>query len=259
MNTNAARTAPRITALAGLLGLALATTAPLAQAAVVLTTPSLTGFVAIEGFADGTPESFSVTARDLDGSITATVLPAGTYGVSAQGTVSFTGFDGMGGTVAVSVTDPLAIFSGAIVPVGATPGDYGFTFMPGTAGVNDTLLGSFGFSVSYDGSTSPEVLGFLNALFGGGFVDPTGSGTITVDGDIYSDGFTMDVVESDLTWLGFGALALAVDTAVGGANGVIDGQFTMRDVTVTAVSAPPTLALGLAALALMAGLARRRS
>lgn len=233
-----------------------------AQATPVITTSSLTGFVTVEGFADGSPNSFSVTARDLSGDVFATVLPAGSYDVSVQGTVSFTAFDGPGGTVTATVVDPLAIFSGALVPSGATPGDYPFSFSPGVTGVNDSALGAFAFSLSYDGSTSAEVLAFINALFGGGFVDPAGSGTVDVNGTIYSDGFSMDIVESDLSWIGFGALALAVDNAVGGGNGVIDGSFALRDVVVTAttpVAAPPTLALGLAALGLMAGLSRRRS
>lgn len=239
-------------------GVAVAGAALSAQANPVLTTASLTGFSSVTGFADGTPQTFSASLRDLNGTVNATVLPAGSYNMSVQGTFSFTGFAGPGGTITQTIVDPLRFFSGAVVPTGATPGDYGFTFTPGVAGVNDTFLGNFGFSVAYDGSTSAEVLGFLNTLFGGGFVDPAGAGVLDVSGAIYSDGFVMDFTESDLTWVGFGRLLAGIDTAVGGGNGTIDGTFAVRDVVVTAVSTPGTAWLVAGAL-LALGIARRRA
>ena len=69
---------------------ALACASAVSQAAMVMTTPSLTGFVAISGFADGSPNSYTIAYRDMAGTVTANNLPAGNYAVNVQGTGSFT-------------------------------------------------------------------------------------------------------------------------------------------------------------------------
>lgn len=230
-----------------------------AQASVVVfNTADLTGSASVTGFADGSPGSFTATFQDLAGTASATALPNGNYNVSAQGSVSFTGFPGPGGSASLSLIDPLRIFSGALSSSGLTAGTYTNTFIPGVAGVNDGPGFDFGFIINYDGQTSTQVLSALSALLGFAFVDPNGAGTLTVSGKLYADGAVVDFTESNLTWVGFGNLLAAADFMYGGGDGKIDGTFAMRNVTVTAdIPEPAPIALVGLALAGLA-LTRRR-
>lgn len=217
----------------------LATASLAAQSAVVMSTNSLTGSVSVSGFADGTPGTFSASYSDLVGSIALLALPDGNYTVSAQGSASFTGFAGPGGTVSINVPTLTPVFTGELGSTGLTPGAYAFTFgtpLPGAIG--------FSFSIDYDGNASPEVMSTL-ALFGFPFVNSDGAGTLDVSGTFNSDGTsaTVSFSESNLTWAGFGQTLHIADMLHGGNNGIIDGSFVLTDLQVTAVPEPATLAL----------------
>lgn len=239
---------------------ALATASVASQAAVLMTTDSLTGFVDIRGFADGSVNTYTISYRDMAGTVTLNNLPAGNSNVSVQGTGSFIGYAGPGGTISGSVNNPLSIFSGFLANSGLLLPTYNFTFTPGTLGSNDSNLGAIAFATSYNGEMGAGLFAAVTGLFGIPFTDPAGAGTIDITGNIFSDGAVFTVTET-ANWFfntGFGGALLAADTEFGGGNGIIDGNFELSDVRITAVSEPGLLALFGATL-IGLGLMRRRT
>lgn len=221
-------------------------------AAIIASTPNLSGNVSFTGFADGSPETFSASYTNLDGSLNLLAMADGNYNVYGQGSVFFQGHPGPGGIIDVTVPAPTLLYSGFLGSTGLAPGSYDFAF--GSSIGTDI---NFGFTLDYNGIASSQVMSFLAPF---GFVNPDGSGQLTVSGTFFADGTTavVNFSESALTWTGFGGTLLAADTLFGGGNGIIDGPFELTNVAVTAVPEPATLALlGLGVLS-MGAVQRRR-
>lgn len=236
---------------------ALATFSAGASAAYVSQVNSLSGGFSIAGFADGSPNTYTVSLTGLSGSGVVNLGPSGSYEISAGPGTS-------GGSASVELTVPLlgsrtfttssltSLFTGNVSFSGLAEGNYPFAF---GAGAVTTPIGVI-FSGGYDGSTTMGILGFLNSLLGTSFVDPSGAGTFSVEGTITDTSVVLEVTETAVGWPGAGQLLLDFigNVPVTGGSFSIDNLAITATPTSTQVPEPASLALlglGMAGLAVL--------
>ncbi len=238
----------------------LATASAPSFAAYISTIPSLTGEVEVTGFADGTPNTFSMQLRDMNGTMNLQIPPSNNYQVQALSGNVVIDYNSL--TPDINIPAPAApgiVFTGLLSLFGITPGNYPLAFLPGANDVNDGTGQNIGFSINYDGQTTPAVLGLLSALTGLTFLPSqvNGTGTLGVTGQLFADGAFLTFTDTPTGWLGFGPLLTAADNffdPLQGTPNAATGTFTLTDVTIKAVPEPASLALlglGLAGLGMM--------
>lgn len=227
-----------------------------AYADVYLTTATgLSGNFSITGFADATPNTYTISLSNLDGILDVNVPTSGSYGVQRIGSfvVSYGGPTPIGATSSTWV--PLGTTN--ITTSGITGSHFVYNF------TNNTFT-SDGIDVKGLTNTFSGNINAINVLLGavfGPIVTPLlGTGTVSVSHVLTNDTWVIDVTENDSPLTGFNAVLAALDSPANGGNGdkIVDGSFRANG-ALKFVPEPASMALVGLGLAGMAVLRRRKA
>lgn len=208
------------------------------------TTSSFTGDLAITGFKDSNPLTYSITLSNLDGALDIFVPPSSTptgttsgqrFGnVSIDYTPAHAGFD-----LVSNSTSWIDLGTATFNSSGITGSHFEYDFNANTFKSDGTPVNGGSFSASASA---------LNLMLGnlfGGLGANVGTGSVAVTHTLAPDTWTMNVTETVAGGTGFSGLFSSLDsTALGGNNdGQITGAFSANGAVSlnTTPGVPPTV------------------
>ena len=241
------------------LGAAVAlSAASAAHADVYLTTATgLGGSFSITGFADGTPNTYTISLSNLDGVLNVNVPPSGGYAVERIGDFNLTWGSNPGQSRTLSTSTWVPLGSTNITTSGITGSSFIYDFTSNTFTSNGVDVKGLTNTFSGNINTLNVLLG---AVFGQIVTPLLGNGTVSVSHVLTNDTWVIDVSESDSPLTGFNAVLAALDSPANGGNGdkVVDGTFRANG-SLRFVPEPTSMALVGLGLAGMAALRRRKA